>query len=307
MSTYLSPNHPDLGAEEMCTTIDCGYAAALDQLFLLLWIGLLGVAAIATLLYLPRAREACEEERTRTRAEANAFERFARRVADVDVAPTQAHHAGIGSVPLTRSGDARSRAGADGNLQAVREAYRETVMDVPHYEEEYGESMQTNMAAEFDPDLAAAVCEGSGFTPQLQQTLIEHSKRARDRRETFLEALETESEALTEARDELTDIDDELARMNEQPLSARSFDELADAWERLGRLHDRCQRLIEGRQATLRKREVVGQRSLSPGELCPYVYQTQPVTHPILAEGVRVAEVITSARRRVLDALTRRA
>lgn len=299
MSTYLSPNHPDIGAEEMCTAIDCGYAAALDQLFLLLWIGLLGVVAIATLLYLPRAREACEEERTRTRAEANAFERFARRVADVDVAPTQAHHAGIGAVPLTQSGD--------GNLRAVRKAYRETVMDVPHYEEEYGESMQTNMAAEFDPDLAAAVCEGSGFTPQLQQTLIEHSKRARDRRETFLETLETESEALEEARDALTDIDDELGRMNERPLSTRSFDELADDWERLGRLHDRCQRLVEERQATLRKREVVGQRSLSPGELCPYVYQTQPVTHPVLAEGVRVAELITSARRRVLDALTRRA
>lgn len=301
MSTYLSPNHPDLGAEKMCTAVDCGYLAGLDRLFLLLWIGLFGIVAIATLLYLPRAREACEEERTRTRAEAEAFDRFAERVAEVDVAPTQAHHAGIGAVPLTQSQS------TDGNLRAVRDAYRETVMDVPHYEEEYGESMQTNMAAEFDPDLAAAVCEGPGVTPQLQQTLIEHSKRARDRREAFLETLETESEALKEASDALTAIDDELAKMNERPLSARSFDELADAWERLGRLHDRCQRLVEERQAALRKREVVGQRSLSPGELCPYVYQTQPVTHPVLAEGVRVTEAITSARRRVLDALTRRA
>ncbi|MFC6726651.1 hypothetical protein ACFQE1_20230, partial [Halobium palmae] len=53
--------------------------------------------------------------------------------------------------------------GPDDGLREVRAAYRDTVMGMAHYDDEYGEPLATNMAAEFSEELAGAVADGTAW------------------------------------------------------------------------------------------------------------------------------------------------
>lgn len=46
---------------------------------------------------------------------------------------------------------------AENSLVAVMAAYREIVMAIPHYEEEYGDCDAADVADELGPDIAAAL------------------------------------------------------------------------------------------------------------------------------------------------------
>ena len=303
MTIHYSQRSPKLEAETACSGIECTLAGAMDHVLLLLWVGILGVV-IAGLLYLPRARDRCDDERERTRTEARAFGQFARRVARIDVTPVrgvQTQHASAGTVATSLAQPPDDR-----GLRDVREAYRETVMSVDHYEDEYDESLAANMTEEFDRDLATAVTDGGQLTPQVKRVVLECAFEARDRREEFLESLSVEADALVEAEDTLADVDETLVELNERPLIDRSYDELEEVWYQLGALSDRIETVLENRQATIHRSDGSSDRFTDPWTMYAYLYGSLPTSHPVLAEGARLLEEIQRAERRVADSLSRR-
>jgi hypothetical protein len=270
-------------------------------------LAMLVAAALAFLLLLTvavshvtEARSLLDEERTRIADEAEAFATFARRVADVETATT----------PVTDGGGtattALGTAPPDDRLERVRDAYRDTVMAVPHYDAEYGESLPRNMGLEFGEDVAVAVEEGGDLTPQLQATLVERSRTARRQRTALLGQLETEAEALDDAEATLERCRRTAERLGDDPLDGYSYDELLAEWRLLEDRKDDADALLTERQQTLQERD----RSTASHHDGPtfeqYLYGPMEPTHPVLAAGTSVVDRLDAAGRRVLRVLASR-
>lgn len=303
MTTYYSRRSPRFDSDLACTGIECSFTSAVDYLLVLLWIGAIGFV-LATLLYLPRARSVCEEERERTEEEARAFGRFVDRVAEIDATPTP-----NGPAQATAGTVATSFAqrGDDQGLREIRRAYRETVMSVSHYDQEYGESLTKNVTEEFDPEVATVVTNGDRVTPQLKDAIVDRAIDARDRREDFLGVLSREASALEDARRSLEDVDATLERLDERPLPERSYDDLETTWYQLRELERRLETLLADRQERLRSSGGSGLRFADSIAMYAYLYQPLSVDYPVLADGTRLLEDVTTAKRRVARSLSCRA
>jgi len=71
-----------------------------------------------------------------------------------------------------------ARAAGGSGLVAVRDAYQETVMSVPHYEIEYDDTYQRSVAEECGPELAYALTRGSRFHAECKRS---PDRQSRDR------------------------------------------------------------------------------------------------------------------------------
>jgi len=259
---------------------------------------ILAFLVIATVFHTTEAGALLEEELRRLAAERDAFTRFRGLVADIEASEATA------AVPVTGGIATGSGTITTESLDQVRDAYRGTVMDVAHYEGDYGEPLADNLAAEFGEDVAVAVVEGSRLTPQLKAALLRSSQEAAQRRDSLLSTLQSESASLESAEAVLEEVDAERAAIDERPPSQRSFEGLVTDWQRLGTLADRCRRLVGERQDRLRELSA----SMPPGrpELHAYLYEDLPVKHPVLADGAALVESVEDLRGRVLQSLTRR-
>jgi hypothetical protein len=162
------------------------------------------------------AREAVRVERQCTVAECGAFEQFGQRVGRLDPATPPSDtpprvQDGPRTIPSNlQSSSATATEGFD--LDKVHRAYRETVMDMDHYAEDYDEPMGVNMAAEFSDELAIALTNGSQFTPYLQQAVVQAATAARTRRQEFITRLDEEEEALAEASQTLSSVTEQFEK-----------------------------------------------------------------------------------------------
>jgi regulator of sirC expression with transglutaminase-like and TPR domain len=199
----------------------------------------------------------------------------------------------------------RSRPPDDG-IREVKEIYRETVMAVPHYEEDYGESLRTNLAAEFGEELGHAIESGDRFTPQLKQALIAEADDARDRRRQLLRALDDERSALDDYEAALEELDDRAAGAIDRPLYRRTFAELYDAWHDLEALEAECDDLVARRQAELDGGRPAPSLHRDREAFHSYLYGDLEVDYPVLAAGTTVLDRLRETKRTVLSALTRR-
>ena len=276
---------------------ECIQAEPLSPALVLLSTGLLTVLLAVTLVQLRKAHSILAEERERTESERDAFAAFARRIASIDTSPRPAATGASGGVtPLAVSG-------SDDRLGEVKESYRETVMSMAHYDEEYGETLKRNMSGEFGEDVAVAVCEGSMFTPQLQQALIDQSQLARDRRDRFLDRLGRETDEVSTAQQTADRIESSLEALNERSLHDRSYSELIELWDTLGQFRSDVESLMRDRQQALQRNG----NPLDPEKaIQPYLYRSLDVTYPVLDTGISLVEEIRQARRRVLRALMSR-
>lgn len=309
MTTFASAPDP-AHAAEWCTPVGCVPADLFDPL-LVLWTGLLTLALLVALTYLPRATDVCEQERTRTRDEKTAFERFARTVASLD-ATSNAMRATRASAQTGGVGPGSTMVQAtpppdDGApLDRVRRAYRESVMAVPHYDEEYDEPLPTNMAVEFGEELAHAVADDGHLTPHLKTALVERSHQSADERASFVTALDREHDALAAATDQLTTIETAIDGLDEWSLHRRSYDDLLATYHHLDGRHDDCQTLLDDRQTTVQNGYPVGVRVRNGVDFHTYLYQPLQVRHPILAETAAVRTDLQAAQDRVATELGRR-
>lgn len=265
-----------------------------------------GLAVLTVLTRVPDAIALVREEHDRTAAEREAFDQFARRVASLDVddavesRPQQSTGGHSGETAYRLPGASADSTTATSATTAIQDAYRETVMAVPHYEEEYDESFEEHVAQEFGADIAVALSENDVVTPQLRDALVTASLQARDERSDLIARLETERERLQTTSTSLEQMQDAIATV-EASLSRRSDCELADAWDRLEELESDCRTRLRQRQC-----QIASDGREGGVELQEYLYATQDWTYPILGDSLAGIDRVKRAKQRVVETMLRR-
>ncbi|WP_418284224.1 DUF7260 family protein [Halorubrum sp. DTA46] len=268
------------------------------------------------------ARQTLRVERRRTVDEREAFEAFRTRVrrvstgtatgtdprlrsdgsgAEVDTAGGFGAPGRLGRLPGTDRG-----AVAGSPLVAIRDAYADTVMSVPHYEAEYDDTYESSLAAEFGPDLAVALTREPTLDDRSKSALLSETDEAIEERERLLDALDTESESIDRAADRLCSILGEIATLSGTDRSELGFGALDAYRVRTLTLREGCDSV-----AARRQRELAGiGRSLRLSDAVPdlatYLYHDLPVTYPVLATVGAVGDRLEGLRRSIERALIRR-
>jgi hypothetical protein len=276
--------------EDACSSVQCGSAEP-EFVPLILLSVLLIVGLVTTFGHIEEARSLVTQEHDRTVAELDAFTEFERRLSELEATR---------SVPSNGTVAAIAGGSTDRQLEKVRDAYRETIMSVPHYEAEYDEPFEVNITAELGEEIAAAVIDGTRFTGQLKQGLMSQCNEARRRRAELGTTLNREERRLVDARSDLSDIESALESETPESVRDHGFPELSDRWERLGNVETRCRKLLEEQVAT--RKNTLEERP----EFREYVYSPLPTEYPALSDGTRLLDRITDRRQAVLRALTRR-
>lgn len=241
----------------------------------------------------------------RTVTERDALARFADRISGLDVSSVDLN-ADYSQQPPAQTLVAPASAATESQLARACEIYRETVMGVPHYTEDYDDSLSESLAIEFGPEVATAMTTGDHLTPHLRDRLVKATQEVRESRHALLQGLNSERSALEAADEDLTrlgaDIDD--------VLSARSFDswtneDLVVARDHLHTHERECDQLVVDRQATLHEQRVPSTHRIDL-EFAEYLYQSLPVTYPVLTDIASLAETLHTARHDVERTLSSR-
>lgn len=236
-------------------------------------------------------------EGRRTADERDALVDFADRVEDVDPDRPPAG-AGGGDVVSTVGARPRGR-----GLLAVRTAYRETVMSVPHYEAEYDDTYAESVHAEFDPGLAGVLTDGPAFGARCKSVLLAATADARDRRQALLEAVEDERASVAWIADELRSVAGELDRLAEAASDAESFGALDGYRARLDALEERCRSVLADRQAELFEGRRRAWLPSDEPDLATYLYRDLPVDYPVMSTVAALLDRIGSVRSEVERAM----
>lgn len=282
-SVVVSPAEPGAAAQ-WCTPVGCVTPVVAGVVAVL--VGLLAALAVVGLTYLPDARQRVAEERDRTRAEREAFGKFADRVSGLGVhQPATGTRQAAGAVAVDASPEGAT-------TREVRRAYRETVMAIDHYDQEYDEPLSAHLRAEVGAEVATAVTEDQPVTPQLREAVVGRAHRTADARETLLDTLADEADALAAAADRLSRVEAALADV--RPVNGNwPFEPLADAYWGLADHRDTCRDLLDRRQATLAEDTRLAGDAF---DLAVYLYDPLPVRHPVLAEGTERLDDVRTTR-----------
>ena len=250
--------------------------------------------------HITAAETAVETEYRRTKTEAEAFQRFGQEVREISSQQPRFDGGTRIQSPATLRVQPRRSA-----CDRVRNTYRETVLSMPHYEEEYDEPLIEHLSAEFGRELATGLVESTQLTPELKEGLTTASQQAAQQRETFLSQLKAESTELETARNTLTD----LARRVEERAVERprglAFDELQSKYETLQAAYERCDNLAEARQQSIRATEWDYEEHGRNLTLQSYLYADLDVTYPVLVDLAQCGSYIDWLRKQVEQALIR--
>ena len=215
------------------------------------------------------AQAVVQREASEIDTEREAFDQLAQRVTTIESVPElqpepQAHTLAV-NTPVEPA-------------DQLREAYRETVMDVPHYDDVYGESLETNVAAELPPDVAVLFQDPANqITPDQKTRIRAAATNARASRETLVANLEDEQESLATASDELDAVITQLDGPHVPGAYTAQFE-------------DTLSNTVQTRQEMLDDRP---HRSRSDGhDLCHYLYTNQDWTYPVLTAAARLRSAV---------------
>ena len=296
--------HADPGAMRECTGLSCEVGVVATEPAVVAAAVVVGLAAFLAFAYVREAVDADQRERRRVLAERDAFEGFADRVADLDPAPTGSTAPGFdGPMAAVRTVD---RAGGDDvRLRRVLAAYRDTVMSVPHYRQEYDETIPESLAAELGPDTAAALASNGTLSAASQSALVRRSRRAAEARSSLADGIDEEIEALRAFESDLSRVDRRRRRLLEHldGVSGPGTDAALDVWERLNELEGECDEIAAERQETLADPPMTPDPATDSGEdraFYEYLYEpTDGPRYPVLAQVSELAERIRGDRDRV--------
>lgn len=246
------------------------------------------------------AMDDLDVERRRLIDERQAFEAFRSRVERItlDGEPT----------PTAPPTSLHRQAQVSGSgLVAVRDAYHETVMAVPHYEAEYNDTYPQSLVAEFGPEVAVALTQGSAFTERYKRSLRSKTMESIDERERLIEAVDMERESLERTTGRLASITEELRTLAGSPLSALDYGALDAYRVRTETLESNCDAVARRRQREL----AATNRSLQLDDTLPdvatYLYQNRSVTYPALATVGELGDRLCTLRDRIeREMITRR-
>jgi hypothetical protein len=219
---------------------------------------------------LSNAAEITERERRAVAKERDAFGAFADRVRDI--APESPDEPSIAVV--RRLEDSQSSAQC-----SLRRAYRETVMDMPHYDQEYGEPIVENVAAELSPELATFFdsTTRSTLSASAKERIVAGAEEAAESREEFRGTLDSELDSLRSSRRDLQALLDELDSS------------VVPGWY-YQQFHEQLLAIIHARQSKLEDRTA---GYFDGHNLCTYLYSAEPRTYPVLTAVARLLDSVS--------------
>ena len=300
---FRLPSESSLGVD--CTSLSCELSAMATEPGVVTGVVIAGLVAFIAFAYVRDAKACCRRERRRVLDERDAFEEFAERVSGLDPAPVDTTGGGFDGpvIGAHRTGSARSP--GDIRLRNVLDAYRDTVMSLPHYTEEYDESVAESLAAELGPDTTTSLATNGTLSPALQSTLVDRGRQAARARTSLADAIDEEIDDLADMEATLTEVDRQRSRLNEHlegvPNSSR-VDASIDVWERLGDLESRCDDMATDRQATIRNPPMDTDATADEAAMTFREYLYGPMDgprYPVLASVASLADRIREDRSRV--------
>ena len=255
------------------------------------------------------ALERVDEEREHVDGQLTAVDRFAKGVTDLEPAsaaastPQRLTDGGVVTATAVRRENAADR------RERVRELFAETIRPYSVDDLEDDEPLVETIAEELSHDVAAALSpETNGaFTPRVKQAVLSATADRRAELKAINIALEREAESLESAAAEIDAVTDWICRADETPLLELGFDDLRERHETLARHRERCRRVLDERQATLRR---TANHNASAGirqrTVVAFLYQEFSTSHPALTTALRLEKVCADCQRAVRDHLTRR-
>jgi len=279
----------------------CLEALAGSLVALVLWAGL-----ATGLLFAPRtnvraAIEALRVEYEAITAEQDALKAFVARVEQLSPSGLNStvEGGGVGVVGATT--------GQPGGMEEVRTAYRETVMDVPHYERDYDESLPVNIANEFGDGVGGAVLANDTLSPQVKRAVIASAQEGRTSRDRYLDTLDRERDRLETAGSALDDAATRCEAVDGQRLRRRSFGDLQQRYTRLEAARDSLTGTLARRQEQIQDGVAFGWQRRDSESVYRYLYQDIDATYPVLADGTRLLKRMDAVEHRLTTALTAQA
>jgi hypothetical protein len=236
------------------------------------------------------------EEMQFIRDELDGFERFEERVEPLSSVPQAQSGTPMGGGVLTAPSSASP-------AQKLKHTYQSTVMAVPHYEAEYGDSFEESVRTEFDEPLCQVLLGRVTFTPLAKSRLIGASENARHNRSELLDDLERELAELRGAIDRFEKWITELERIRRR-VTRWNDCEASIELARIERLNEECDALSSKRQRHLHRRSRTICHHREPDSFAQYLYQGTPFTMPILADISVVGERLDDERDRIRRRLT---
>lgn len=273
--------------------------------------------AVLAFVHLRDALSALRSEREEAIEEGNAYAAFVRRVArmDPETGATPAADGGaapgggaVGRGGLVHGGQGTLDSPNRGGLDPVIDAYRETVMAQAGRASADDGAVLADMAAEFGEDLAATVRGSDRLTPGLHSALVQSGRRAADRREDLVDAVDREIDAVGDARSTFEDLDRRVTDEARGPLEKRPHGDLLETWRALTELEERCESRLQRRQSEIHGESFnrAGSELTDDPALQSYLYDSLDVDFPVLAEGTDLLARVRQVRRRVESALAAR-
>lgn len=196
---------------------------------------------------------------------------------------------------------AKSRTASDG-AEAVREAFRDTVLDSADADE-----MATALRDELTPELAAALAPvGSGLGANLRTRLVSKAEERSSECGLLADAIGTERDRLRDVAAELDAVTDWVAEADETPLRQLGFEALRERHDRLAEFRTTCDRLARERQAIVRGTRRDGLTGIRERELLDHLYADFEEDHPVLADLARLDDLLADCQRAVRSHLCAR-
>lgn len=246
-----------------------------------------------------QALERCDQERAVTVTEQRAFERLYSRLQGMQPSPQSVDQ----SPTATRTGpvllDRNTRA-ENASLRSFREAYRETVMSVPHFESDYGCTLAESLTAEFGSELSGEVIEGNEWTPWLYDNLREACRRSCAERDAHTKRLARERESLTTISLRLDECESRVVAHASDASASVSSEELSRIDERLADIETECADISASRQSFLQHHLEVSHPGITGDELVEYLYQDMEASYPALTDIADCLQAVRAHRRACL-------
>jgi hypothetical protein len=255
----------------------------------------------ATQPHVERAVSTVEAEIDVAATERDAFRSFLARLHDIRPA-TATTTTSPGREPSVPSGTViqtvQDDTSTDG-LAAVRRAYRETVMDTPHYEREYGDTLAESLATETSAALAEHVTRGGRLRPSVRNAFVGAAEQASDDRRRFLSTLRRERDSLETLASELNEIEREVFSL-QQDIPGAASGQLAVIDQRLQALERRGAELARQRQELIHNRQGPLLSGIDGTSLVEYLYGEMETRCPALTDAADCLDVIRHHRQRCL-------
>ncbi|WP_426963140.1 DUF7260 family protein [Haloparvum alkalitolerans] len=200
----------------------------------------------------------------------------------------------------------RSRVDPAGRgLRAVKAAYEETVMSVPHFAADYDETYEASVEAEFGADLALILTGQSAFDDRSRRTLIDRTETAIEERSVFLDTLDAEAESLEHGASVVAALREAVADLTDGRHADRDFGALDARRAQVPVLRRKCDALAARRQADLREQRRRMRLPSSFPNVPAYLYAGLDDRYPVLAAVGELGSRLDEARRDLERALAR--